>query len=144
MTTGLRHGCNVNEQQSKLFTESLPIRRWFVPYPDSAASLFFSWYVYTAPAVQFLAWRVIAGKYSTQIRQNFRILLILIIFHLFFVACTTRQCKYHKHTFTEMSVFFSQLSMAHKSTSNQLQTSANYWNETKQRYVKFYYYSLAV
>lgn len=31
VTTGIRHGCSVNEQQSKLFTESLPMRRWFVP-----------------------------------------------------------------------------------------------------------------
>lgn len=31
--TGFLHGCNVNEQQSKLFIESLLRRRLFVPYP---------------------------------------------------------------------------------------------------------------
>lgn len=41
--TGFLHGCSVNEQQSKLLMESFPILRWFVPYPDSAASRFFSW-----------------------------------------------------------------------------------------------------
>ena len=59
LTTGFLHGCKVSEQESNPLIESLLNRSEWEPYPDAFASLFFSWYVYTLPAVEFRAWRVI-------------------------------------------------------------------------------------
>ena len=43
VTTGSRQGWRVSEQQSKLFTESLPNRTALLPYPDFWVSFFRSW-----------------------------------------------------------------------------------------------------